>query len=78
MYVGDPQDRKAAAYRRLALGVFEQAIHDSRKPGLVGMDARIWLQLDGLAWAEMLGMGLQPAKFRAWLAGGCPKVRRNG
>jgi len=76
MYAGDPQDRKAAAYRRLALGVIEQAICDACKPGLVGLDARIWLELDGLAWAELLGLNLQPGKFKAWLASGCPKVKR--
>ena len=76
MYAGDPQDRKVAAYRRLALGVIEQAICDACKPGLVGLDARIWLELDGLAWAELLGLNLQPGKFRAWLASGCPKVKR--
>jgi hypothetical protein len=73
MFASDPPDLQAAAYRRLALSVFEQAICDACKSGIVGSDARIWLELDGLAWAEQLGLGLQPAKFREWLASGCPK-----
>jgi len=68
-YADDSPAWKVESYKQLALGVFEQAIHDSRMPGRLGVDARDWLSADGLVWADLLGLGLQPGKYSTWLVG---------
>jgi hypothetical protein len=59
-------------FRRLAGGVLAQAVLDVRAGGERGRDARLWLLRSGLDWCETLNLGVQPAKFQAWVNAGCP------
>ena len=67
-----------AGYQALGLAVLHQAIQDSRCPGQPGEDARAWLAGEGLSWCELLGIGVQPGRWRSWLATGCPKQNKRG
>ena len=74
----DLQALQRAGYQALGLAGLHQAIQDSRCPGQPGEDARAWLAGEGLSWCELLGIGVQPGRWRSWLATGCPKQNKRG
>lgn len=64
----DPEPM-TAAYKQLALEALRVAIEDAKGTGERARAARVWLARDALTWFELAGVGVQPGKFRAWLAG---------
>jgi hypothetical protein len=77
-YSPEIQAWQREGYQALGLAMLRQAILDSRYPGETGEEARAWLAGEGLAWCELLGIGVQPGRWRAWVAAGCPKQTRVG
>ena len=50
---------------QLAIAVIRQAVADAQRPD--GEQARWWLQQEALEWFDLMGIGVRPDAFRAWL-----------
>ena len=49
------------------------AIYDVRSSdGSIASEAKEWLTTDGPAWLRILGIDVQPIRFRTWVRDGCP------